>query len=90
MIEEMNQMILGLMDLVRTRMDYFKEQGMFNYQSKISLRLLICINCYFAVLQDHEAFANELRSELMEKKSKLDKSAMRQLKYVNLSMEQKQ
>ena len=71
MIEEMKQMILGLMDLVRTRMGYFREQGMFNYQSKISVRLLICITCYFDVLQDHEAFANEIRSELMEEKVSL-------------------
>ena len=86
MIDEMKLMILGLTDLVRTRIDYFKEQGMFNYQSKISIRLLICITCYFDVLQDHVTFATKIRSELMEEKNRLDKSVMRQLKYVNSMM----
>ena len=77
----MDQMCHNLVDLVETRIDYFREQNLFGYQSQLALRLLICIKCHCAKPNEYQELMDQLCFELKNEQTRLDKSAHRLMKY---------
>ena len=83
MISEMDKMCHQIVDLVTTRIDYFREQELLVYQSQLALRLLICIKSYCAKPKQYEELTNALFSELKQLKIKgrLDKPTLRLMNF---------
>jgi len=83
MISEIDKMCHQLVDLVITRIDYFREQELVGYQSQLTLRLLICIKSNCAKPKQYEELTNTLFSELKElqMKGRLDKPTLRLMKF---------
>ena len=83
MISEIDKMCHQLVDLVITRIDYFREQELVGYQSQLTLRLLICIKSNCAKPKQYEELTNTLFSELKElqMKGRLDKPTLRLMNF---------